>query len=45
MIDIIFSQLLANQDYFGKVWPYLDECYFESGPPKILFKSIKKNGK
>lgn len=43
MIDVILSQLIANQDYFGRVWPYLDESYFESGPPKILFKSIKKH--
>lgn len=43
MIDIIFSQLLANQDYFGRVWPYLNEDYFEKGPPRTLFNSIRKH--
>lgn len=43
MIDVILSQLISNQDYFGRVWPYLDEEYFEKGPAKILFNSIRKH--
>ena len=41
MIDVILGQLIANQDYFGRVWPYLDSDYFEKGPAKILYDSIK----
>lgn len=43
MIDVILGQLLCNQDYFGRVWPYLDEEYFEKGPAKTLFNSIRKH--
>lgn len=43
MIDIILGQLISNQEYFGKVWPYLKEDYFEKGPARILYNSIKKH--
>lgn len=43
MIDVILGQLIGNTEYFSKVWPYMDEEYFPSGPPKILFKSMKKH--
>lgn len=43
MIDVILGQLISNQDYFGRVWPYLNEEYFEKGPAKILFNSIHKH--
>lgn len=43
MIDVILGQLVANQDYFGRVWPYLNEEYFEKGPARILYNSIKKH--
>lgn len=43
MIDVIFSQLLVNQDYFTRVWPYMDQEYFEKGPARNLFNSIKKH--
>lgn len=37
MIDVIFSQLICNQEYFGRVWPYLNKSYFERGPARNLF--------
>ncbi len=43
MIDIILGQLITNQEYFGKVWPYMKDEYFERGPARILFDSIKKH--
>ncbi|QHJ74006.1 replication and recombination DNA helicase [Acinetobacter phage vB_AbaM_Lazarus] len=43
MIDIILGQLISNQEYFGKVWPYLKEEYFDKGPARILYNSIKKH--
>jgi hypothetical protein len=43
MIDVILGQLVANQDYFGRVWPYLNEDYFEKGPARILYNSIRKH--
>lgn len=43
MIDIIFGQLISNQEYFGKVWPYLKEDYFAKGPAKTIFNAIKKH--
>ena len=43
MIDVILGQLIANQDYFGRVWPYLNEDYFEKGPARILYNSIRKH--
>lgn len=43
MIDIILGQLVSNQDYFGRVWPYLKEDYFEKGPARNIFNSIKKH--
>ncbi|CCI88614.1 DNA primase/helicase, phage-associated [Yersinia phage phiR1-RT] len=41
MVEIILSQLLDNQPYFSKVWPYMDASYFANGPAKTLFKTIK----
>lgn len=41
MIDVILGQLISNNDYFGKVWPYLNSDYFDKGPPRIIYKSIK----
>lgn len=41
MIDIILGQLITNKEYFGKVWPYLKEEYFDSGAPRIVYNSIK----
>ncbi|ADG59979.1 gp41 replication and recombination DNA helicase [Acinetobacter phage Acj9] len=41
MIDVILGQLISNQEYFGRVWPYLNEDYFEKGPAQIVFNSIK----
>lgn len=43
MIDVILSQLLCNEQYFSKVWPYMDEEYFPSGPATVLFKTIKNH--
>lgn len=43
MIDVILGQLVANQDYFGRVWPYLNEDYFDKGPARIMFNAIKKH--
>lgn len=41
MIDVILGQLISNQDYFGRVWPYLKDEYFEKGAPRNLYSSIK----
>lgn len=43
MIDIILGQLISNNDYFGRVWPYLKDEYFDKGPARTLFNSIKKH--
>ena len=43
MIDVILGQLIGDQEYFGKVWPYLNEEYFPSGAPKVLYKAMKKH--
>lgn len=43
MIDVILSQLLVNQEYFNKVYPYLDDSYFEHGPARHAFNLIKKH--
>lgn len=43
MIDIIFGQLISNNDYFGRVWPYLKEDYFDKGPARTVFNCIKKH--
>ncbi|CAL1778055.1 DnaB-like replicative helicase [Tegunavirus sp. BRC001] len=43
MIDVILGQLISNQEYFGRVWPYLKEDYFEKGPARILYNSIKSH--
>lgn len=43
MIDIILGQLVSNQEYFGRVWPYLNEDYFEKGPARNVFTAIKKH--
>lgn len=42
MVNTILSQLLYNQQYFIKVWPYLKGEYFE-GPSKNVFKLIKNH--
>lgn len=43
MVETILSQLLFNQQYFTKVWPYMSAEYFEKGPAKTLFKTIDKH--
>lgn len=43
MIDIILGQLISNQEYFGRVWPYLKDDYFDKGPARTLYNSIKKH--
>ena len=43
MIDVIFGQLISNKEYFGRVWPYLYAEYFEKGPARNIFNSIKKH--
>lgn len=43
MIDVIFSQLLANKNYFVRVWPYLKSEYFDVGAPRIVYNTIKKH--
>ena len=43
IVKIIFSNLITNQQYFTKVWPYLKTEYFETGPAKNLFKVIKNH--
>ncbi|AHY25000.1 DNA primase-helicase subunit [Pectobacterium bacteriophage PM2] len=43
MVETILSHLLGNSEYFTKVWPYMNESYFEKGPAKTLFKVIKKH--
>lgn len=41
MIDVILSEVLHNKEYFSKVWPYLNDSYFDEGPGKILYRTIK----
>ncbi|AFL47524.1 DNA primase-helicase subunit [Acinetobacter phage ZZ1] len=43
MIDVILGQLISNQEYFGRVWPYMKDEYFEKGPARTIFNSIKKH--
>lgn len=43
MIDVIFSQLLSNKNYFVRVWPYLKAEYFDVGAPRIVYNAIKKH--
>ncbi|WEY10160.1 DNA primase/helicase [Escherichia phage LHE83] len=43
MVETILAQLLGNSDYFTKVWPYMNDSYFDQGPAKTLFKEIKKH--
>lgn len=43
MIDVIFSQLLSNKNYFVRVWPYLKSEYFDVGAPRIVYNAIKKH--
>lgn len=43
MIDVIFSQLLSNKNYFVRVWPYLKSEYFDTGAPRIVYNAIKKH--
>lgn len=42
MINTILSQLIFNQSYFVKVWPYLKADYFD-GPAKTTFKLIQRH--
>ncbi|UGO50059.1 putative DNA helicase [Morganella phage vB_MmoM_Rgz1] len=42
MVNVIFSQLLYNQQYFVKVWPYLKAEYFD-GTNKKVFGLIKNH--
>jgi hypothetical protein len=37
---LIFNQLLHNQEFFYKVFPFLSESYFEEGN-KVLFRTFK----
>lgn len=41
MVETILAQLLFNKGYFTKVWPYMNQDYFDSGPANTLFKVIK----
>ena len=43
MDEIIFSQLINNEYFFSRAYPYLDEDYFDRGG-KLLFKIIKAYG-
>lgn len=43
MVEIILSHLVYDKTYFSTVWPYMDESYFERGPAKTLFNTIKKH--
>ncbi len=45
MVETILSQLLFNKEYFVKVWPYLNNTYFEKGPAKTLFNTINEHVK
>lgn len=41
IVKIILSNLITNEQYFVKVWPYLNSDYFEPGPAKNIFNLIK----
>lgn len=43
MVETILAQLLGNKDYFVRVWPYMNQDYFDQGPAKTLFKTIKSH--
>lgn len=43
MIETILSHLIYNQAFFGKVWPYMSDEYFEHGPSKNVFKLINEH--
>ncbi|QMP18607.1 DNA primase/helicase subunit [Escherichia phage CJ20] len=45
VVETILSQLLFNKEYFVKVWPYLNNTYFEKGPAKTLFNTINEHVK
>lgn len=40
MVETILANLLFNQAFFNKVWPYMKDEYFERGPALTLFKTI-----
>ncbi len=43
MVEIILSHLVYDKTYFSTVWPYMDPAYFEQGPAKTLFNTIKSH--
>lgn len=43
MVEIILSHLVYDKNYFSTVWPYMDSAYFEQGPAKTLFNTIKSH--
>ncbi|WJZ27911.1 DnaB-like replicative helicase [Serratia phage 92A1] len=43
MVETILAQLIYNSSYFVRVWPYMNEEYFEKGPAQTLFKEIKSH--
>lgn len=43
MVETILANLLFNQAFFNKVWPYMKDEYFERGPGLTLFKTIHKH--
>lgn len=43
MVEIILSHLVYDKTYFSTVWPYMDSAYFEQGPAKTLFNTIKNH--
>lgn len=43
IVKIILSNLITNESYFVKVWPYLSSEYFEHGPTKNIFNIIKSH--
>ena len=43
MVETILANLIYNQAFFTKVWPYMDKEYFEQGPAQTVFNIIKKH--
>lgn len=43
IVKIILSNLITNDQYFVKVWPYLKTDYFEAGPAKNIFKLLQEH--
>ncbi|QPB09005.1 DNA helicase [Klebsiella phage Metamorpho] len=43
MVETILANLIYNQAFFTKVWPYMDKEYFEKGPAQTVFNIIKKH--